>query len=250
MRSVFITGTDTEIGKTEVTCALLRALTQRGVRVLPMKPIASGAQRCADGRLTNEDIERLRAAVPLDLPATDINQYLLRRAAAPEFCAAEEGVTIDPAVCVHAFEALKHQADGILVEGVGGWMVPLSTSHDLADLVRALQLPVVLVVGLKLGCINHARLTARAIVEDGLTLLGWISNQCDPDYADVVETLHALAARLPVPHLGHVAWRPPIFEGDTDPLKPSGEPVPEAVIKSRPSHLTTDLGALLEALLN
>ncbi len=250
MRSVFITGTDTEIGKTEVTCALLRALTERGVRVLPMKPVASGADQCVDGQLTNEDVERLRAAVPLDLPATDINQYLLRRAAAPEFCAAEEGITIDPALCVRAFEVLRPRAEGILVEGVGGWMVPLSTSHDLADLVRALKLPVVLVVGLKLGCINHARLTARAIVEDGLTLLGWVSNQCDPDYADVAETIDALATRLSVPHLGHVAWRPPPTGHVAHPITRPEASAVDLLIKSRPSQYATDLGGLLEALLN
>lgn len=250
MRSVFITGTDTEIGKTEVTCTLLRALTLRGVLALPMKPIASGAARCTDGTLINEDVERLRAATPIQLPATAINQYLLTRAAAPEFSAAEEGVTLDPMVCVRAFEALKPQADAILVEGVGGWMVPLSSRHDLADLVRALGLPVVLVVGLKLGCINHARLTARAIVQDGLALLGWVSNQCDPTYPDVAETLRALATRLPVQHLGHVAWRPPTSEDFSgQPTLPSAS-VPDALIKSRPSYPATDLGALLEALLD
>lgn len=228
-RDIFITGTDTEIGKTHVTCAVLGALTRAGRTALAMKPVAAGATR-VDGELWNEDVARLAAASTNSPEPGDLNQFILQRAAAPTFGAADEGVEICCEPIVAAYARQRARADHVLVEGVGGWMVPLSDTIDLAGLVRSLSVPVVLVVGLRLGCINHARLTARAIEADGLPLLGWVSNHVDINYPDVPETLETLHRYLDAPCLGHVAHQRLISTG-------AGLPA-------------TDLGALMEALLN
>lgn len=228
-RHLFITGTDTEIGKTHVTCAVLRALTNAGKRATGMKPVAAGAV-LRDGKYCNDDLQRIQAAVPRPAPLIDVNQYLLVRPSAPTFAAASEGIEIVTGPIIEGYARLQATHDHVLVEGVGGWMVPLADGVDLRDLVQQLSLPVLLVVGLRLGCINHARLTARAIEDDGVPCLGWISNQVDPEYPDVGETLEALRRLIPSPCLGHVANEHLISTGQAD----------------RP----TCLGGLMEALLN
>lgn len=200
----FITGTDTGVGKTVVTCALLRALRARGWRVAGMKPVAAGID--AEGR--NEDVEALRAASEADLPAASVNPCLFAAPTAPHIAAAREGRTIEWACLDRAYRDLAARADRVLVEGVGGWQLPLGSGLDLADLPRRWNLPVVLVVGIRLGALNHALLTAEAIVRSGCVLAGWVANLVDPGYEYAAETLAALRERIPASCLASLPWRP------------------------------------------
>jgi dethiobiotin synthetase len=199
--NVFVTGTDTGIGKTLVSAALLTALARRGARALGMKPVASGCHDTAAG-LRNADAERLRAASTSAVDYTLVNPYALRDPIAPHIAAQDAGLTITLEPIRSAFTILRQQSDVIVVEGVGGWCAPLGQTLMQADLVGALDLAVLLVVGLRLGCLNHAILTARAIAHDGCRLLGWVGNQIDPDMTRVEENLATLRARLPAPCLG------------------------------------------------
>jgi dethiobiotin synthetase len=194
----FLTGTDTEIGKTFVTCALLHRARQLGIRAAGVKPVAAGT----DARGRNEDVERIRAANGITLTDAVINPYCFAAPIAPHLAAAEEGRRIDFAPILAACAAARAQAGLLIVEGVGGFRVPLDVDRDSADLAVALGLPVILVVGLRLGCINHALLTAEAIAARGLTLAGWVANTVDPDMARVEQNIEALRARLPAPLLG------------------------------------------------
>ena len=196
--NLFVTGTDTEIGKTLASCALLHAYAGKGLRVIGMKPVAAGAG--ADG--INEDVAQLRAASTVDAPYTLVNPFLLREPLAPHIAAQRQGAAISMASIVAAYEALCAQADVVIVEGVGGFRVPLGERWDSADLAARLGLPVVLVVGMRLGCINHALLTQEAVVARGLRLAGWIANRIDPHMACVEENIAALEARLGAPLLG------------------------------------------------
>jgi dethiobiotin synthetase len=198
---VFITGTDTGVGKTLVAAALLSALNAHGCRAVGMKPVASGCEPTPHG-LRNDDAERLIAhsAGPLDYDL--VNPYALATPIAPHLAAAdaETQIRLDPILA--AFAALSTNADCVVVEGAGGWAVPLSPTLMQADLVRALKLPVILVVGLRLGCINHALLSARAITDDGCALVGWIGNGIDAAMARVDGNIATLRARLPAACLG------------------------------------------------
>ena len=206
-RGVFVTGTDTGAGKTTASAALLHALRASGVRAVGMKPLASGCTRDGAGRWRNDDALALQAASATRPAYDDVNPFALPLPVAPEFAARDAGVevTLTPILAAHA--RLAAQADFVLVEGVGGWMAPLATGLMQADLVRALELPVVLVVGLRLGCLNHAYLGARAIQADGCRLLGWIGSGVDPDMLRIDENRALLAARLPAPCLGWLPWQ-------------------------------------------
>lgn len=199
----FVTGTDTEIGKTLVSSALLHVLTQRGLRTAGMKPVAAGAV-LRDAVWHNDDADNLAAAASVALPAELATPYLLREAAAPHIAAAQEGVTIDLAHIRTCYDRVAAMADAVVVEGIGGFRVPLSEQFDTADLAQQLGLPVILVVGLRLGCLNHALLTADAIAARGLTLAGWVANLVDPAMPYSQDNIDALAARLPAPLLGCV----------------------------------------------
>ncbi len=199
----FLTGTDTEIGKTFITCALLHRARLDGQRALGLKPIAAGTD--AEGR--NDDVERIRAANSVELPETILNPYCFAPPIAPHIAAAEAGLEIDfkriEAACTQA----RQQADLVIVEGAGGFCVPLGVDRDSADLAVDLGLPVILVVGLRLGCINHALLTAEAIIARGLPLAGWIGNSIDPAMSRRAENLETLQQRLPGPCLGIVEFQ-------------------------------------------
>jgi len=199
----YVTGTDTGIGKTVASSSLLHALRGRGLRAVGMKPLASGCEATPDG-WRNEDALALQAA-SFPRPKYElVNPYALPQPLAPEIAAAEAGVTIELAPLRVAFADLRAMADIVVVEGVGGWAAPLSGTLDQADLARALDLPVVLVVGLRLGCLNHARLTAAAIAADGLRCIGWVANEVDPDMARRDENFALLEARLPMPCWGRI----------------------------------------------
>ena len=201
--SCFVTGTDTEIGKTLISSALLHALGTAGVRAAGMKPLAAGAE-LRDGLWHNEDVDQIHAAAPLKLPRELTTPYLLRTPAAPHIAAQIDGVTIEPRRILDCYAQVRAQAEAVVVEGVGGFRVPLTDRYDTADLARDLGLPVVLVVGLRLGCISHALLTAEAIAARGLQLVGWVANTVDPAMGHMADNIEALAARLPAPLLGHV----------------------------------------------
>ena len=194
----FVAGTDTEIGKTFVACALLHALRNQGFSAIGMKPVAAGTDE--NGR--NDDVEALIAASGVKAPRELVNPYLFAPAIAPHIAADEAGRPIDLERIAQSFAALRPLADAIVVEGVGGFCVPLGPQLDAADLAQRLALPVILVVGMRLGCINHALLTQQAIAARGLTLAGWVANRIDPNMARFDENLASLEARLAAPLLG------------------------------------------------
>jgi dethiobiotin synthetase len=183
-RAIFVTGTDTGIGKTHVSARLLRALVAQGVRATGFKPVASGCVRDASGALASEDALALRAAsVQPPPPYTTSNPYALEQPLSPHLAARLDGAEVKLGPILAAYDALAAAHDVVVVEGVGGWAVPLSQRLMQADLARALGVPILLVVGVRLGCINHALLTARAIASDGGRLLGWVANTIDPSLA-------------------------------------------------------------------
>jgi dethiobiotin synthetase len=204
-RGYFITGTDTGVGKTLIACTLLHAFARAGRRVVGMKPVAAGATRSAEG-LVNEDVIQLRAASNVRCELERVNPYCFEPAIAPHIAAGQAGVRIDINHLVNAYTLLAAQADSVIVEGAGGFCVPLNRNEDTADLARALGLPVILVVGVRLGCLNHAVLTAEAIRARGLNLAGWIANRIDPAMPAADENIAALAERLAAPLLGAVEF--------------------------------------------
>ncbi len=201
-QAFFVTGTDTEVGKTHVTCALLHATRRQGRTTVGMKPIAAGVGD--DGH--NEDGTRLLAAGSITPPRDWVNPFLYDPFIAPHIAARMAGRPIEIPVIQQAFERLQALADVVWVEGVGGFRVPLDEGHDTADLARMLALPVVLVVGMRLGCINHALLTAEAIARRELTLAGWVANRIDPAMDCFEANLDTLHARLNAPLLGVVPY--------------------------------------------
>ena len=207
MFSVYITGTDTGIGKTLASCALLHALRSHGLRAVGMKPVASGCEQ-VDGQWRNGDALALIDASDPVRAYADHNPYALPLPLAPELAARDAGVEVELHALLAAHARLAQQVDALVVEGVGGWDAPLSATLMQADLVHALRTPVVLVVGLRLGCLNHALLSARAIAADGAHLAGWIASHVDPQMERVDDNLAMLRQRLPAPCWGvlpHVA---------------------------------------------
>ena len=223
MRGIFITGTDTGVGKTLASCTLLHALRARGLRAVGMKPLASGSD-ATPGGLRNEDALALQAASDPRPRYEDVNPYALPLPLAPELAARDAGVEVALAPMLAAHARLAAQSDVVVVEGVGGWAAPLSPSLDQADLVRALgdDVPVVLVVGLRLGCLNHAYLSARAIAADGCRLAGWIGTGVDPGMARIDDNRALLAARLQAPCLGWLPWQPSPDPAALAPLRATG----------------------------
>ena len=207
-RGIFIAGTDTGIGKTLAAAALLAAVNDAGHRSVGMKPVASGCDMTPAG-LRNDDalqlIEHSAGAPPYKL----VNPYALPEAVAPHLAARAAGVEISAGPIISAFDALCTNVQCVVVEGVGGWAVPLGPALMQADLVRALELPVILVVGLRLGCLNHALLSARAIATDNCRMVGWIGNRIDPQMARVEDNLATLQERLPAPCLGILPFEAP-----------------------------------------
>jgi dethiobiotin synthetase len=199
----FVTGTDTEIGKTLVSAALLLALAKTGLRTIGMKPVAAGAS-LLDGVWHNEDVDMLMAAASVPCAMDLVAPYLMQTPAAPHIVAQMENVTISASHIQSCFVQLTQRADAVIVEGVGGFCVPLSKDITTANIAQNLALPVILVVGMRLGCINHALLTAQAIAAQGLTLAGWVANTIDGDMLYLTENMAALQERLPAPLLGSI----------------------------------------------
>jgi dethiobiotin synthetase len=205
-KKFFIAGTDTDVGKTLIACGLLEAANNAGLRTLAIKPVAAGCEQTPDG-LRNSDALALMAAMSLDLDYAEVNPVAFADPIAPHIAAQRATRSLSVArLAGFCNGVMMLPADFMLVEGAGGWRVPLNLRETMADLPRTLNLPVILVVGMRLGCINHALLTAEAIKRDGLTLAGWVANRLDPDmscYADNIETLQAL---IRAPLLGQVPY--------------------------------------------
>jgi len=200
-RGVFVTGTDTDCGKTVAAVTLIDQLRAAGVRAGGFKPVAAGAAY-HDGELRNADALALLAASGLDLAYHTVNPYCLEPAIAPHLAAADAGIAIDPAVILAARDDLAAACDFLVVEGAGGWRVPLGSRLDIQALALALRLPVLLVVGLRLGCLNHALLSEQAIRASGAPMLGWIGSQVDPAMPRLNDNIAALHERLGAPCLG------------------------------------------------
>lgn len=203
MRGCFVAGTDTGVGKTLASCALLHALRSRGLTAAGMKPVAAGVEETPKGR-ANGDVLALAEAGTPD-PGADpriANPYLFDPPIAPHLAAREAGVRIELAPILQAFEVLRRRFDAVVVEGVGGFLVPLNERDDAGDMAAALALPVVLVVGMRLGCLNHALLTRDAIAARGLALAGWIANTIDPSMQRFDANLQTLRVRIAAPLLG------------------------------------------------
>ena len=207
-RGFFMTGTDTGVGKTQACVALIHRLRAAGLRTVGMKPVASGCVRMRGG-WRNDDALRLQDASEPRPAYEDVNPYALEWATAPQLAARAMGVHVDLAHLSDAYARLTAQADTVVVEGVGGWAAPLDDALEQADLARRLDLPVILTVGLRLGCLNHARLTARAVQSDGLRLIGWIGNSIDPAFAERDAYIELLRNALPPPCLGVLPYAEP-----------------------------------------
>ncbi len=201
-QAYFLTGTDTEIGKTFVTCALLHKAQTEGLRAAGLKPVAAGT----DATGLNEDVESIRAASNVTLPLSLINPYCFKAAIAPHIAAAEENRTIDFQVIKESHRQAAQQLDFMIIEGAGGFRVPLGEDRDTADLAVDLDLPVILVVGLRLGCINHALLSVEAITSRGLNLAGWVGNSIDPQMLKREENMATLCQSIKAPLLGVVPY--------------------------------------------
>jgi len=203
MKGFFVTGTDTGVGKTWISAALVHALADRGQRVAGLKPLACGAHQSEHG-WRHPDAELLMRYNSVPLPYETVNPFLLREPIAPHIAAARRGLRLSAAALHEACTTLEAPLDTLVIEGVGGWEVPLNGEETTAQLARLLGLPVILVVGMRLGCLNHALLTAAAIAQHRLALAGWIANVIDPGMAALPENIAALEARLPAPRLGTV----------------------------------------------
>lgn len=196
------------MGKTLAACALLHAFAARGLTAVGMKPVASGAEARGD-ELVNDDVERLAAASNVAAPRELVNPYCFAPPIAPHIAARQAGVEIALERIEHAFRELAARAQVVIVEGVGGFRVPLGADSDTAQLAARLALPVVLVVGLRLGCLNHALLAAEAIAARGLELAGWIANHLDPGMIAADENVRALESLIGAPLLGRIAFAAP-----------------------------------------
>jgi len=202
MKGFFVTGTDTGVGKTQISVGLMALLQQQGLIVAGMKPIASGCEITVKG-LRNDDAVQLQQQANIDLPYERINPYAFEAAIAPHIAAKQVDVEIDLDGIVKNYQRIQQDSDCIIVEGAGGWFVPINTQYTMADLALRLQLPIILVVDIKLGCINHALLTVQAIESTGLILQGWVANhtQENEQSSEIIDTLkHAISA----PCLGNV----------------------------------------------
>jgi dethiobiotin synthetase len=199
VQSLFITGTDTDVGKTWCTLALIQYFKNKGLQVAGMKPIASGCRKRIIGFM-NRDAEQILETSSLDVPYNLVNPYAFSPAIAPHIAAAQIGETINLQNIINKYNQLAAQVDVVIIEGVGGWRVPINATESMKDIVLAMKAQVILVVGLRLGCINHALLTAETIIADGCELVGWIANSLEPKF-DKKASIETLSERIEAPLL-------------------------------------------------
>ena len=204
----FVTGTDTEVGKTLVSGALILKLREQGINTIGFKPVVAGTYQDAAGKTLNEDVETLRIASNLGSNELSLCPYLLDQPAAPHLVAARQSLKLEMGVMAEAFQNIQHQADCVVVEGAGGLLIPLNDQDDLSDFAKKIRLPIILVVGMKLGCINHALLTYEAIKARNLTIAGWIANTLSTEMPLLQENLQTLKTRMTTPFLGLIPVLP------------------------------------------
>ncbi|MCO7022586.1 dethiobiotin synthase [Vibrio paracholerae] len=205
--AIFIAGTDTDVGKTVASKAILQALATHNIATIGYKPVAAGSDKTEFG-YRNSDALHLMKAATVDMPYEDVNPYALVLPTSPHIAAKNENVTIDYALLSNKLSKHKQNAELVVVEGAGGWRVPTSDSDCLSTWVKQERLPVILVVGIKLGCLSHAILTAEAIRADGLELVGWIANRINPGTEHYAEIIEHLEGRLGAPKLGEIPYMP------------------------------------------
>lgn len=206
MPTYFVTGTDTDAGKTLVSCAILTAASKQGYSTAALKPVAAGLTASEPGS-QNDDVLALASTCSIALAFEAINPVCFPEPIAPHIAAFKAGQTLEArTIAQQCAPVLDQKADLTLIEGAGGWKVPLSNSETMADLARELGVPVILVVGMRLGCLNHALLTAQAILADGLSLHGWIANRVDPDMQAYTENRDTLKSMMPAPLLAEIPW--------------------------------------------
>jgi len=199
-RGFFVTGTDTGVGKTLFSAALTRALVARGLRVAVMKPVASGSERTPEG-LRNSDALTLMAAANVKAPYSAVNPYCFLAPISPHIAAQDGGIVVDLGLLRREFDSLAAAADCVVVEGAGGWLAPIGEATSMADIAVELALPAILVVGIRLGCLNHAQLTRESIATRGVTFTGWVANHIDPQLERATENVTTLSVRLGAPPL-------------------------------------------------
>jgi dethiobiotin synthetase len=204
----FIAGTDTEVGKTLVSGALILKLREQKVQARGFKPVAAGTYQNFEGQLVNEDLETLRIASNLSPEEFDLCPYVLHAPAAPHLAAKHEGIHLDLATMHSAYQAIAKESDCVVVEGAGGLLVPIDENSDLGNLAQQIGLPVILVVGMKLGCINHALLTVEAILARKLSIAGWIANTLNEEMSFLSENIQTLQSKIRAPFLGLIPKLP------------------------------------------
>jgi dethiobiotin synthetase len=207
INALFIAGTDTDVGKTVASKAILQAIANKGFTTVGYKPVAAGCERTEQG-LRNSDALHLMKVATQEMPYDDVNPYALELPASPHIAAKHENLTIDYKVLSDKLAYLKTKADTVLIEGAGGWRVPVSDTDCLSSWVKQEKLPVVLVVGVKLGCLSHALLTAESIEADGLTIVGWVANRINPGTEHYAEIIEVLESRIRAPKLGEIPYIP------------------------------------------
>lgn len=205
----FVAGTDTDVGKTVSSKAILDALNMKGLNTAAYKPVAAGSEDKGEG-VQNSDAIHLRSVANVELSYEEVNPYALLLPASPHIAAEAENVVIDYSVLSQGLSALKAKSDVVLVEGAGGWRVPVSKDDCLSTWVKQEKLPVVLVVGIKLGCLSHAMLTAEAIQHDGLEIIGWVANRVNPGTEHYAEIIAMLEDKMPAPKLGEIPYMPSV----------------------------------------
>jgi len=231
--SFFVTGTDTEVGKTLVSGALILKLREAGLHAIGFKPVVAGTYIGSSGQRLNEDIETLRIASGLNSNELSLCPYILDQAVAPHLAAQKTGEHIDATIILDAFNTLKQQFNAVVVEGAGGFLVPLNEQEDLGDLTQAMDLPIILVVGMRLGCINHALLTCEAIQSRQLTIAGWVANTTAQEMPLLEENIQSLKDRIFAPFLGLIPSLPKPLQ------KPENAPYSIEALKFAAEHLTS-----------
>ena len=231
-KGYFVTGTDTEVGKTLVSGALILKLREAGLVTLGFKPVAAGCYQDAQGKMFNEDIETLRLASSLESGQLELCPYPLERAAAPHLAAEEQQVQINLDTIANAYQQLSKYGEGVIVEGSGGFLIPINAKEDLGHLAQRLDLPIILVVGMKLGCINHALLTCEAIKSRQLKIAGWIANTLVTEMPLLHENIQTLMSKIPAPFLGCIPTLPESLQ------KPNNAPYSIAAMTFAAQHLS------------
>jgi dethiobiotin synthetase len=230
-KGYFVTGTDTEVGKTLVSGALILKLREAGFTTLGFKPVAAGCYQDAQGKILNEDVETLRLASGLEPEQLALCPYLLDEAAAPHLAAEKQQLQLNLGTINNAYQQLSKHGDAVIVEGAGGFLIPLNAQEDLGDLAQSLDLPIILVVGMKLGCINHALLTCEAIKSRQLKLVGWIANALSTEMALLDENIQTLSSKIAAPLLGYIPPLPKSLQ------KPNNAPYSIAALTFAAQHL-------------